>query len=112
MGTLAAWLWVFSNQEVIVYTIADNRSHDVVIEMLGQAFEGGLTSDCFTAYDHKDLADWLKQKCVGHLLKNLSDIENQKSRGAVRFARDVTGLLREALALKKEKPDLEVTPFS
>lgn len=112
IGTLAAWLWVFTNQEVTVYTIAHNRSHDVVVEILGQAFEGVLTSDCFTAYDHKDLADWLKQKCVGHLLKNLSDIENQKTRGAVRFARDVTALLREALALKKEKPDLEMTLFS
>lgn len=112
IGTLAAWLWVFTNQEVTVYTIANNRSHDVVVEILGQAFEGVLASDCFTAYDHKDLADWLKQKCVGHLLKNLSDIENQKTRGAVRFARDVTALLREALALKQEKPDLGLIPFS
>ena len=112
IGTLAAWLWVFTNQEVTVYTIADNRSHDVVLEILGEAFEGVLASDCFAAYDHKDLADWLKQKCVGHLLKNLSDIENQKTRGAVRFARDVTALLREALALKKEKPDLELTTFN
>ncbi len=112
IGTLAAWLWVFTNQEVTVYTIADNRSHEVVIEILGEAFEGILSSDCFTAYDHKNLADWLKQKCVGHLLKNLSDIEDQKTRGAVRFARDVTVLLREALALKAEKPDLDPTTFS
>ncbi len=111
IGTLAAWLWVFTNQEVTVYTIADNRSHAVVIEILGEAFEGILSSDCFTAYDHQNLADWLKQKCVGHLLKNLSDIEDQKTRGAVRFARDVTALLREALRLKAEKSDLDPTTF-
>ncbi len=112
IGTLAAWLWVFTNQEVTVYTIADNRSHDVVVEILGQAFKGILASDCFTAYDDQELADWLKQKCVGHLLKDLSDIEDQKTGGAVRFARDVTALLREALALKKEKPDLDATTFA
>ena len=112
IGTLSAWLWVFTNQEVTVYTIADNRSHDVVVEILGEAFEGVLSSDCFTAYDHQELADWLKQKCVGHLLKNLSDIEDQKTGGAVRFARYVTALLREALALKKEKSDLDPTTFA
>jgi transposase len=84
----------------------------VVVEILGQAFQGVLVSDCFTAYDHKELADWLKQKCVGHLLKNLRDIEDQKTGGAVRFARDVTALLREALALKKEKPGLDPTTFT
>ena len=112
IGTLSAWLWVFTNQEMTVYTIADNRSHDVVVEILGEAFQGVLSSDCFTAYDHQDLADWLKQKCVGHLLKNLSDIEDQKTGGAVRFTRDVTVLLREALVLKKEKPDLDPTTFA
>ena len=112
IGTLSAWLWVFTNQEVTVYAIKDNRSHDVVVEILGQAFQGVLVSDCFTAYDHGELADWLKQKCVGHLLKNLSDIEDQKTGGAVRFARDVMALLREALALKKEKPDLDTTTFT
>jgi transposase len=112
IGTLAAWLWVFTNREVTVYTIADNRSHEVVVEILGEAFEGILSSDCFTAYDHKNLADWLKQKCVSHLLKNLSDIEDQKTRGAVRFARQVTALLREALTLKKEKPNLAPATFS
>ena len=112
IGTLSAWLWVFTNQEVTVYAIKDNRSHDVVVEILGQAFQGVLVSDCFTAYDHQELANWLKQKCVGHLLKNLSDIEDQKTGGAVRFARDVMALLREALALKKEKPDLDLTTFT
>jgi uncharacterized coiled-coil protein SlyX len=112
IGALSAWLWVFTNQEVTVYAIEDNRRHDVVVEILGQAFQGVLVSDCFTAYDHRELADWLKQKCVGHLLKNLSDIEDQKTGGAVRFARAVTALLREALVLKKEKPRLDSTIFS
>ena len=112
IGTLSAWLWVFTNQEVTVYAIKDNRSHDVVVEILGQAFQGVLVSDCFTAYDHRELADWLKQKCVGHLLKNLSDIEDQKTGGAVRFARNVTAMLREALALKREKSDLDPTTFT
>lgn len=34
IGTLSAWLWVFTNQEVSVYAIRDNRSSDVVVEIL------------------------------------------------------------------------------
>ena len=111
IGTLSAWLWVFTNRETTVYTIRHSRGHDVVVDILGAEFAGVLNSDCFLAYDAKALKDWLKQKCVGHLLRNLSEIEASKTRGAVQFARNVTALLREALQLKAEKPDLPEKMF-
>lgn len=112
IGTLSAWLWVFTNQEITVYTIRQSRGHQVVLDILGAEFEGVLVSDCFLAYDAKALAGWLKQKCVGHLLRNLSEIEASKTGRAVCFARDVTALLRQALALKKEKPTLDAETFA
>jgi hypothetical protein len=111
IGTFSAWLWVFTNQEMTVYTIRPSRGHDVVLDILGQEFRGTLVSDCFRAYDHRALTDWLKQKCVGHLLRNLREIEARKTRGAVRFARDVTALLRAAIALKAAKADLADAVF-
>ena len=59
---------------------------------------------CPLAYDARALDDWLKQKCVGHLLRNLSKIGASKIRGAVRFARNVTALLREAMQLPYSTP--------
>jgi len=112
IGTLSAWLWVFTTQEITVYTIRQSRGHGVVIDILGEQFEGILASDCFRAYDAKALEGWLKQKCVGHLLRNLSEIEASKTGRAIRFARDVTTLLREALALKAEKPTLDEETFT
>lgn len=112
IGTLSAWLWVFANQEITVYTIRQSQGHQVVLDILGTEFEGVLVSDCFLAYDAKALAGWLKQKCVGHLLRNLSEIEASKTGRAVCFARDVTALLRQALALKKEKPTLDAETFA
>ena len=111
IGTLSAWLWVFTNRETTVYTIRRRRGHEVVVDILGTKFAGILNTDCFLAYDAKALDDWLKQKCVGHLLRNLSDIEASKTRGAVRFARNVTQLLRDALQLKTTKPDLPAATF-
>jgi transposase len=110
IGTLAAWLWVFTNQEVTVYDIRDNRSSDAVVDILGEKFQGILTTDCYVAYDDRKLKEWLKQKCVGHLLKDLKEMKESKSGRALHFARQVMIVLQEALALKAEKDHLD--PFT
>jgi len=112
IGALPAWLWVFTNQEVTVYVIRDNRSSDVVVEILGEKFKGILASDCFLAYDDKRLNDWLKQKCFSHLLKDLKGMEESKTGRAVHFAQQLTILLRTALALKAEKAKLDPVTFA
>jgi transposase len=110
IGTLAAWLWVFTNREATVYVIRANRSSDVVIDVLGQEFKGILASDCFLAYDEKRLSAWLKQKCVSHLLTDLKEMKESKSGRALQFARQMTSVLQEALALKRLKSSLD--PFT
>ena len=110
IGTLAAWLWVFTHQEVTVYTIRDNRSSETVVDILGEQFQGILTSDCYLAYDDRKLKEWLKQKCIGHLLKDLKGMQESKQGRALHFARQVTLLLQQALALKREKASLD--PFT
>lgn len=110
IGTLAAWLWVFTNQDVSVYAIRDNRSSDVVVDVLAEKFQGILVSDCYLAYDEKRLAAWLKQKCVAHLLNELKEMKENKSGRALHFARQVTVILREAIALKAQKAKLD--PFT
>lgn len=110
IGTLAAWLWVFTNREATVYAIRDNRSSDVVVDILGREFKGILASDCFMAYDDKRLKDWLKQKCMSHLLKDLKEMKESKSGRALQFARQMTTVLQEALELKKQKSSLD--PFT
>ena len=94
IGLLNAWLWVFTNQYLTVYTIRTSRGHEVVIDILGRKFRGVLVADCFTAYDHRELQDWLQQKCLGHLLNDLGQLRETKTRGAVRFAQDVMAVLR------------------
>jgi transposase len=111
IGILSAWLWVFANQEVTVYAIRDNRSSDVVLEIMGKEFKGILVSDCFVAYDNQRFADWLKQKCFSHLLKDLKEMEESKTGRAVQFAQQVTAVLRAALKLKAEKSSLEPVIF-
>ena len=112
IGTLSAWLWVFTHRDLTVYTIRANRSSDVVLDILGTAFAGILSSDGFLAYDDRRLQDWLKQKCLSHLLKDLKEMNETKTGRALHFARQATRLLQEALALKREKPTLSSRTFS
>lgn len=112
IGVLSAWLWVFTNQHLTVYTIATSRGHEVVLNVLGKEFKGVLVSDCFLAYDHHELAEWLKQKCLSHLLKDLKELNETKTRSAVRFAREMTALLQDALALKAQKDQRSDDQFS
>jgi transposase len=103
IGGRSAWLWVFADAHATLYRIRKSRGHEVVVEVLGDDYQGVLVSDCFLAYDP---LPFLKSKCAAHLLKRCSEIEQSKSRGAVRFSRRVAALLRRAMALKRRRASI------
>jgi len=84
----------------------------VVVEILGRQFAGVLVADCFLAYDHQALAEWLQQKGFAHFLRELAKLAREKTRGTVRFPRERAQVLREALALRDEQPKLEAATFA
>jgi hypothetical protein len=104
IGSLSAWLWVFTNSKMTVYEIDPTRSHEVVVRILGGEFRGTITCDCFSAYDHQDLSNWLQQKCVAHLLDDLKALQAGKAGRALAFARQVTCLLQRANKLRDLLP--------
>ncbi len=106
IGSLSSWLWVFTNAEMTLYQIDESRGHQVVLGVLGEDYQGVLCSDRLNTYNHKNLSNWLKQKCLAHILKNLSELEATKQRGAIRFAQSVKKLLQKSLKLKDQKSQL------
>ena len=93
-----------------MYTTGD-RSHEMVVDILWSRFRGVLVSDCFTVYDAQALEGWLKRKCFAHILRELSKLSWEKTRGAVRFPRELLAVLREASKLREEKPWLGEVGF-
>ena len=106
VGALSSWLWTFTGEKITVYTVESSRAHEVVLRVLGKEFKGTLVCDCFAAYDHEALSEWLQQKCFAHLLKDFSALAKEKTGVAQRFSLEVASVLREAMALKKEKPSV------
>jgi transposase len=94
-----AWLWVFTNDDLSVYTIDPTRAHEVVERILGADFAGVLGCDCFLAYDA--LPTYTQSKCAAHLLRRCAEISESKSGRAVRFSQHVARLLRAAITVKQ-----------
>lgn len=111
IGTLNAWLWVFTSKTATIYHIDEGRSHEVILKILGKEFKGVLSADCFKAYDHKALKDWIQQKCFSHFLSTLKKMKENKSGVRSLFSRNVSATLKQAIELKKEKQSLTQSQF-
>jgi len=97
IGGHSAWLWVFTNEAVTVYTIDPTRAHTVAQRILGEDFAGVLNCDCFLAYDP---LKYRQQKCLRHLLNRCGEMAESKTGRAVQFSRQVAALLRGAIHLQ------------
>lgn len=85
------WIWALVAQGFVFYTVAANRSSEVLIHLLGVVFRGVLCSDRAAAYlkYHKGKA----QFCWAHLKRNLLGIlDFAKTTEAERFCRDALAL--------------------
>jgi transposase len=63
-----AWLWVVAHGVVSVFAIAFNRRGDVAKELLGDKFDGIVTSDRWSGY--KWLTPERRQLCWAHLIRD------------------------------------------
>lgn len=70
------WLWDFCNHQWAFYRIEKSRGQDIVKDTLGEKYKGILISDFYSAYN--PIVALAKQKCIGHLLAEIKDIEKNK----------------------------------
>jgi len=101
-GGLPSYLMGFFTPSVAVYQVRDRHRHQEVQEMLGEDFDAILGTDRGTSYEAKAFDLLEQQKCLSHLLKNLSDVEKTKRGRARCFTRDLKKTLRAALGLWRE----------
>ena len=66
------WTWVFKAELYVLFRIDKSRGSQVLIEVLGQEFEGVLGCDYFSAY-RKYMKDFnvTVQFCIAHLIRDI-----------------------------------------
>lgn len=65
-GSPRSWLWVLANTTTTCYRVDERRSRQVIQQMLGENYNGTLTSDCLVVYEGVCSS---QQKCYAHHCK-------------------------------------------
>ena len=88
------WMWVATSDEVCVLFLAPSRSSSEVKSLLGEDFNGILSSDCWSAYSPQGAA--AKQKCLAHIERELKGMESSRHQANRVFTHSVFPILHEA----------------
>lgn len=85
------WLWVATSNQVCALLLAPTRSSAELQQLLGENFDGILSSDCFSAYNPQSAA--AKQKCLAHLERDLEALKTSRFAGNRELAQQVASVL-------------------
>lgn len=111
VGGQAAFLMGFDTDRATVYQIRPRHRNEEVREVIPADYGGVLVSDRGKSYDADVLKSISKQKCLAHLLRNISDVVKTKQGRACEFGARLQILLREGLALWHARRDLTPEQF-
>lgn len=107
VGRAGYWLWVFSTPSITVYRIASSRGHPVAKEVLGDAFDQVLISDCAAMYDKFDCPRHL---CIAHHQKAIK--EQRASAPASSYLHVCASFFRDVVELAHARADLPPEEFA
>jgi hypothetical protein len=111
VGGRTAFLMAFVNPSLAVYQIRNRHRNEEVRELVPGDFAGVLVCDRGKSYDAEELADVAQQKCLSHLLRNASEVAEKKTGPAKQFSLKLKDQLREAMALRAAKAELDTTEY-
>ena len=111
IGGQPAFLMGFDTEQATVYQIRDRHRNEEVREIVPGDYQGVLVSDRGKSYDAEELSGVDQQKCLAHLLRNVSDVVEGKQGRARQFGVKLKALLREGLSLWHARGDLGAAEF-
>lgn len=94
------WIWVATGEECCLFMFAPTRSSKEAKALLGEEFEGILSSDCWSGYS--PVSALAKQKCFAHVERALKALLDSTWEGNRQFAEQVLPLLSQARQVHRE----------
>ncbi len=111
VGGQPAFLMGFDTDQATVYQIRLQHRNQEVRELIPHDYRGVLVSDRGKSYDAHELEAVAQQKCLAHLLRNVSDVVESKHGPARQFGATLKLLLREGLELWHARSGLPPAQF-
>lgn len=103
VGGDSAWLMVFETDRATVYQVRKQHRNEEVRERIPGRYAGTMITDRAGVYDAEAFAGVKKQKCLAHVQRSLKEVIDKKTGPARRFASELKALLKQALALWRER---------
>ena len=107
------WTWCFRATSFTWFHIDPTRSSQVLFDVLGEAFEGIISCDYFSAYrKYMHDGDVLVQFCLAHLIRELKYLTTLAHRKTAAYGRRLLGQLRELFAVIHQGQSLTTTTLA
>jgi transposase len=104
IGGTNAYLMGFESDRSAVFQIRYQHRNQEVQEIIPADFAGVLITDRAVIYDAKVFDGMKQQKCIGHLLKNISTVLETKTGSSRRFGVELKTLFQAGLEIGKSPP--------
>ena len=106
------WTWCFRAQLYTLFRIDKSRGSKVLVEVLGEEFNGVLGCDYFSAYrKYMRTFDVLVQFCMAHLIRDVKFLLTLPRREDQTYGQRVRDALRELFAVIHRRETMAATAF-
>jgi transposase len=106
------WTWCFRAQLYTLFRIDKSRGSKVLVEVLGEEFNGVLGCDYFSAYrKYMREFDVLVQFCMAHLIREVKFLLTLPERDNQAYGQRVREALRELFAVIHRREKMTATGF-
>ncbi len=106
------WMWIFTEPKTAFFRIDESRGSQVIIDTLGEYYNGIIISDFWSAYRDK-VSAFAKQKCIAHLLRDIIKLLKDETIGvtAKNFLNELKILFKDAISLHNIHPSLSDSEY-
>jgi len=107
------WTWVFRADLFVLFKIDKTRSSRVLVEVLGQEFDGVLGCDYFSAY-HKYMSDFniTVQFCIAHLIRDIKYLTELPDAETQAYGLKLLAAVKAMFKVIHKRDDLEHAAFA
>jgi transposase len=106
------WTWCFRASLYTLFKIDPTRSGDVLIEVLGQEFDGVLGCDCFSAYRrYMREFDVTLQFCLAHLIRDVKFLTTLPGKKEQAYGMRLREALRTLFGVIHQREQMSAVAF-
>jgi len=107
------WTWVFRANLYVLFKIEKSRSSKVLIDVLGEEFNGALGCDYFSAY-HKYMKDFsiTVQFCIAHLIRDIKYLTGLRDAETKAYGKKLLGAVKDMFKVIHNRENLDTETFN